>query len=446
MLPLPQRPMMYQNHGQGGRCCVSASRQRWFRLAYSAVIFIAIGFIYGWSLFSTPFSQEFGWDAATLSLTFSILMCSFCIGGIIGARLMTRLTPRIAQMISAALICAGFLGALLVSADKPWILYGTYGVLGGMGVGMSYTIVMGSTVPWFSDRTGLASGIMLMCYSCSTMILGSLASFMFSAVGWRETFVCFAAVIFVILAIGAFVIRRPTGAEINEIATQSAPLATSNNIGASKTSARHLSGKPRKFRAGFVHDYTTKQMLHHPAFYVYGLWMLCLGSCELGITGHANQIALSTGVGILAAIMFVSLLSVSNGVGRLIVGTIFDLINPVITMILIASFHCLGILILAMALITGSDVLLLIGIVCFGIGMSGVPVMGSGFAAKYFGPTHYANNLAILNLVIIPSALLGPQITSLFLMSTGGYLGALLVFFCISLIAIVFVLILRRIR
>ena len=143
---------------------LSLSRQRWLRLAYGALAFIAIGFIYGWSLFSPPFATEFGWDAATLSLTFTILMCSFCIGGVVGARIMTRTTPFVAQITSATFIGAGFLGALLVNQEMPWILYCTYGVLGGLGVGMSYTVVIGTLIPWFPDRIGLASGIMLMCY------------------------------------------------------------------------------------------------------------------------------------------------------------------------------------------------------------------------------------------------------------------------------------------
>ena len=46
----------------------------------------AIGFIYGWSVFSAPLAQEFGWEPTVLSFTFTVLMWAFCAGGIVGAK------------------------------------------------------------------------------------------------------------------------------------------------------------------------------------------------------------------------------------------------------------------------------------------------------------------------------------------------------------------------
>ena len=81
---------------------------RWGRLAAGCLVMAMIGFIYGWSVFSAPLVEEFGWAPSALSLTFTLLMWAFCAGGIIGGRLVRRIPARAAVWLAAALSFAAF--------------------------------------------------------------------------------------------------------------------------------------------------------------------------------------------------------------------------------------------------------------------------------------------------------------------------------------------------
>jgi OFA family oxalate/formate antiporter-like MFS transporter len=94
--------------------------------------------------------------------------------------------------------------------------------------------------------------------------------------------------------------------------------------------------------------------------------------------------------------------------------------------------------------VTGdSPTLLAFAIIIYSVGMAGVPVMGSGFMARFFGPSHYQANLAVLNLIIIPAAFIGPSLMSLFIMATGSYANAMLVLATFGILAIVCTLVIR---
>ena len=48
---------------------------------------------------------------------------------------------------------------LSITESTPWLLWLSYGVLGGFGMGMSYTTTIATCQKWFPDKRGLATGI-----------------------------------------------------------------------------------------------------------------------------------------------------------------------------------------------------------------------------------------------------------------------------------------------
>lgn len=85
-----------------------------------------------------------------------------------------------------------------------WLLYLSYGGLIGLGVGFSYNAVLGTVMGWFPDKKGFASGVLLMGFGCSTLIMGNLADRLFrSAMGWRTTYLLLGAATLVVLLIGS---------------------------------------------------------------------------------------------------------------------------------------------------------------------------------------------------------------------------------------------------
>ena len=57
---------------------------RWALLVLGVILLLFLGLIYGWSIFRSPLQSEFGWTDSQASLTFSISMMTFCLGGLVG--------------------------------------------------------------------------------------------------------------------------------------------------------------------------------------------------------------------------------------------------------------------------------------------------------------------------------------------------------------------------
>ena len=374
----------------------------------------AIGFIYGWSVFSAPLSQEFGWEPTVLSFTFTVLMWAFCAGGIVGARLAARTSTRTTLLCAAAGIFVAFaLSALFLQQDVPWLMYLAYGGIGGCSVGMAYTTTMGASVAWFPERTGLASGLLLLCYGASTLVLGSVATGLFALIGWRWAFVALSGAIACVVAVAACVLRRPTEQETGALPRPA------DAAGEEPADAGAGADKAR----GARRDYDTRGMLARPAFWSYAGWMFLVSCIGLGVIGSANQLALEAGADVAVAVGLVGLLSVCNGCGRLVGGVLFDFLGAGRAMAVSAALHFLGCLLAVFALAGASTPLMAAAVLVGGIGIGGVSALGSGFVATTFGQKHYAENLSILNLVLIPAALVGPTVMSTSATFAGGYLA-----------------------
>ena len=101
------------------------SRQNGVRFLYAAVglvVLLFAGFVYGWSIFAAPIGADFpAWSKAQLSLTFTICMAFFCLGGFAAGNLSKKIPVRVNVIFSAALFLVGFF--LVSRADSLPMLY-----------------------------------------------------------------------------------------------------------------------------------------------------------------------------------------------------------------------------------------------------------------------------------------------------------------------------------
>lgn len=414
------------------------SYRRWPRLASACLAMLALGPIYGWSVFSAPIQQEFQWDATTLSFTFTLLMWMFCAGGVSGAKLARQTSVRFVLFVSAALILLSFvLTVLTVSSDAPWMLYLTYGVLCGGSVGMSYAVIMSTIVAWYPDNSGAVSGVMLFCYSVSTLLLSSVAVYLFNAIGWRLAFIVIGAGVSFCVLLSAFFLRKPTSEESDAVA------ARRNTIMRKKKASCAA-------RSGFVsssrENLAPKQMLGRPVFYIYACWMLLVSCIGLGALGASNHLALASGAAVSLAVGLVGLLSVCNGCGRIVNGIIVDRIGTAKAMALVSTLLTIGCVFMLLGLAIMSVVFATIGIVVLGLGIGGTSVIGSNFLTTSFGIEHYAENLSILNLILIPAALLGPIAISVSVEQTGDYTPGVLVLVVLGIVSLLCSAVIARIK
>ena len=134
-------------------------------------------------------------------------MCCFCIGNLAAGALSARTSARVGLGIAAALSAAGFVLASFTTT-LPFI-YVSYGVLCGIAVGMGTNGVMSIVLPWFPDRQGAASGMLLMGIGFGSLLLGPAVTALLGIAGWRATFRLLGVAFGALLGIGALVLHEP---------------------------------------------------------------------------------------------------------------------------------------------------------------------------------------------------------------------------------------------
>ena len=97
-------------------------RNRLFFVVLGLFMLLFAGLVYAWSVLSLPLGAYFtSWSKAQLSLTFTICMMFFCLGGMAGGMAAKRMHVRFIIWMSGLLFLIGFLASS--RADTLAVLY-----------------------------------------------------------------------------------------------------------------------------------------------------------------------------------------------------------------------------------------------------------------------------------------------------------------------------------
>ena len=195
---------------------------RWGYVFSGSVVMLFAGLIYGWSVYRSAILSEFpGWTASQFSLNFSLCMTCFCIGTLLCGALAKKVPARLMMVVAAVLILVGF--CMTSHMRTLGGLYLGYGVFAGFGIGIVYNAVMSVTLKWFPDCSGLVSGILLMGFGFSAMLMGPLFTQIAQLFGWRRAFVILGVATAAVFVAGAFTMRSPPEADMAPVRRGGAP-------------------------------------------------------------------------------------------------------------------------------------------------------------------------------------------------------------------------------
>lgn len=388
-------------------------KRRWAYLTISLVLLLFLGLIYAWSVFRIPLEKEFGWAKAETSLTFSISMIMFCLGGVASGLITARKGFRLTLFLCAACLLAGFIGASRISS-LPGI-YITYGGLCGFGVGLGYNAAISVVVKWFPDKQGLASGITLMGFGLGGMILGTWCASLIVTMGWRMMFfilgICFA----IIVVLCSLVLRPVTDEFLAMLSAQSKKSATS------------------------LAELTTQQMVRQKSFWIYFVYAVIMSAAGLAVINISAQYAGSfLGGDLTQAAAIAGIVSITNGLGRLLSGQIFDTKGYTVTMLTMCVIMLAAGGVLLFSEMTGQLMILVVAFILLGLGYGGVPPINSAFTAYFFGGKHYPLNYSVMNLCILPAAIIGPMCAN------GSYTMTFSIIIVFAAVSLILALLLKR--
>ncbi|MCL2627282.1 MAG: MFS transporter [Oscillospiraceae bacterium] len=395
---------------------VSIRRQK---LIIGVVIMLFAGVIYAWSILKTPFI--FGDNYTQLGLNFTIALMCFCFGSLLSGVISKQSTSSFRLVLSALLLFSGyfissFLIVTLPQTQNYLLLYMAYGVLGGLGVGIAYNTIVSTMNKWFPDKRGFCSGLLITGFGLSVLLLGRVLDIMgrSEAFGWQRTYSILAFSMGVVFIIAAVVIRPPPkGASFPQVKKE-------NN----------------KERAASPKDFTAAQMIKKPAFiliFVYTTVLAAIGNASLAFAG---DIISDLGGAQELAVTVVGILGVSNGLGRLTSGFLFDHHGIKKTQMISSAITIMAPITVVAALMSGIVWLGIAGLCLCGMAFGFAPTTCSVFASEYFGTKNFASNFSIMGLILIPASF-ASAITGSIRAETGEFTVAFIILSALAFVAFV---------
>ena len=387
---------------------MSKVKNRWLVAASAVGMHLSIGSVYAWSVYTKPLIDKFGWGLKETQFTFSIAI--FCLGlsaAFLG-HFLEKHGPRKAGLLSAIMFGLGIAGSgFAIQLGSLPLLYLSYGVIGGIGLGIGYITPVATMVKWFPDKRGLATGLAIMGFGFAALISGPLIVKLIASVGIANTFFTLGTAYFIIIFAASSYLEAPP------VGWLPAGMAADASKG-KKTVRTELS------------NITANEAVKTRRFWYLWTMLFINISCGIAIISAASPMAQEVaGLTPVAAAAMVGIMGVFNGAGRIGWSSLSDYIGrPNTFSILIAIEIAAFLLVPNMANAILFQLVVFVIISCYGGGYSTLAAyIGDMFGTKEIG--------AILGYVLTAWAaagLAGPLFAAMIRTATSSYNGSLYCF------------------
>src|SRR4029453_11117394 len=209
--------------------------------------------------------------------------------------------------ITAAGILCGVGWSWLGYVQSPIELYVFYS-LAVVGAAFVYNGSIGLALKWFTERRGLASGIMAAGFGSGTALFVPVIAYLIRQYDYRTAFLWTGIFQGLVIVIVAQFLRLP-----------------GPDFGPSKKEASRQGGRA-------IQDFTSAEMLRTPHFYVLYAMFVLMATGGLIVTANAGPMALSWNITITALTVATALNPIANGASRIFWGWISDRIGRETTM------------------------------------------------------------------------------------------------------------------
>ena len=377
-----------------------STTNRWGLAAAGFLMQMALGAVYAWSVFRVPLSKQFHWSISEVTLTFTICIFVLGVSAFFGGLWLNKKGPRIVALTGGFLYGLGvFLASF--SAGKLWWLYLSYGLIGGIGLGLGYIVPVTALVKWFPDRRGLITGIAVGGFGAGALVTAPLATYLIQSVGVLQTFAWLGIVYLVVtMSTGYFMKNPPEGWK----PAGWVPSATLTAQRAAK-------------------DYTLGGALK--TWQWWALWALLFLNTSAGISLISQESPIFqeiAKVSVIAAAGMVGIASIGNGVGRIFWAWTSDALTRRWTFLAMFLVQ-VGLFWMLPSLSTASvlTVVSFIVLMCYGGGFGTMPA----FAADYFGSKNVGPIYGLMLTAWGCASAFGPLLIAHLRQSSGSYVGGL---------------------
>ena len=373
----------------------SVNPPRWPALVGGGLLNVALGTYYAWSVYVPALEKEFGWSRTQTSFVATIDMVMLASSFLLAGFLQNRIGPRAVATIGGLLYSAGlFLASYTQSLT---MLYLTWGVMVGVGLGFGYLAPITVGSKWFPNHRGLVNGLAIGLFAAGSGIFGPIASHLVESIGWRMTFQVFAGLFLVFTMVGAFLMKDPPAGYVPP---------PSKSKAANRPKLQHA-------------ELPTSQVLRTPMFYA--LWVAYALGTTAGtmVISQLVPFARASGFSAANAAFAITIGAIGSASGRFLSGWMSDHFGRLFTLrgIITLSMIATPLLYVFRQQPLLFYVLLFFVYYCYGTQLS----VYTALAGDFYGTKYLATNYGVLLLAWGFAGVLGPLIGARVFVTTGTY-------------------------
>ena len=353
----------------------AANRQsiRWLTLIGTIITQFALGSVYTWSLFNSSLSDKLGEPVSQVAFSFGLLSLGLALSSSVAGKLQERFGVKRVTMASGILLGLGFF--LTAHSNSLMMLWLSAGVLVGLADGAGYLLTLSNCVKWFPERKGLISAFSIGSYGLGSLGFKFIDSHLLATVGLEKTFVIWGAIVLVMIVFGATLIK--------------------------------------------------------PQYWMLAVMFLTACMSGLYVIGVAKDIAQGmVHLDVATAANAVTVISIANLSGRLVLGILSDKISRIRVITLGQIVSLVGMAALLFAPLNAMTFFAAIACVAFNFG--GTITVFPSLVSEFFGLNNLAKNYGVIYLGFGIGSICGSLIASLF----GGFYVTFCVIFALLILSL----------
>ncbi|MCQ8213479.1 OFA family MFS transporter [Cetobacterium somerae] len=265
------------------------------------IMFLCMGTIYSWGVFQRPLIKILEEtngkhiSSTMAGMPYTIFLFFYAFSMPVAGLFIKKINPKILAILGSFLIGLAWILAGFAKSIEFIII--TYGILGGIGVGVIYGIPIAVVTEWFPDKKGFSVGLTLLGFGLSPFLTAPLASELIIKFGVFSTFKILGILFLIILTLLSLFLKFPDKTEYEN---------ANKNI-------------------EFFNETTSKNMIKTTKFYALWICYMIGTFCGLMIIGISSSYAQEIiGITPLKAAFFTSFFAIFNGIGRPLFGAITD--------------------------------------------------------------------------------------------------------------------------
>lgn len=271
-------------------------RNKWINGAIPALLLhLSVGSVYAFSLFINSISEYMNVSHAQVQFTFSLAIFFLGMSAAFGGKLVEKNITKSA-IIGTICFCSGMiLSGFAVLNKSIFELYLSYGVLGGIGLGITYLTPCKTLMLHFNKNKGMAMGLSVMGFGFASTIASPIITGLLKVYSVSTVLIIMGTIYLIPMIIGTVLLKKPLSFE---------NIDKSNN-----------------------EKFNYLKLLKDPFFVLCWLMFFLNIHCGLSLIGVASPIMANYGINIKTITLIVSIMGICNGLGRIVFSTIGDFLK-----------------------------------------------------------------------------------------------------------------------